>query len=88
MTTKQIQDERLAVAVNDISTMKDDIKEIKANQKSSADKQEKFEEKIDLLIQNMDKTFVTRAELKITQWSVGFVISAITIFFLIKDKIQ
>ena len=88
MTTTKIQDERLAVAVNDISTMKDDIKEIKANQKSSADKQEKFEEKIDLLIQNMDKTFVTRAELKITQWSVGFIISAITIFFLIKDRLH
>ena len=88
MTTKQIQDERLAVAVNDISTMKDDIKEIKDNQKASADKQEKFEEKIDLLIQNMDKTFVTRAELKITQWSVGFIISAITIFFLIKDRLH
>lgn len=68
MTTKQIQDERLAVAVNDISTMKDDIKEIKE------------------MLQDQDRRFVTRAELKISQWVIGFVISAITFILLVKDR--
>ena len=70
MTTTKIQDERLAVAVNDISTMKDDIKEIKE------------------MLQDQDRRFVTRAELKISQWAIGFIISAITIFFLIKDRLH
>lgn len=70
MTTKQIQDERLAVAVNDISTMKDDIKEIKE------------------ILQDQDRRFVTRAELKISQWVIGFAISAVTFFIVMKDKLQ
>lgn len=68
MTTTKIQDERLAVAVNDISTMKDDIKEIKE------------------MLQDQDRRFVTRAELKISQWVIGFVISAITFILLVKDR--
>ena len=70
MTTKQIQDERLAVAVNDISTMKDDIKEIKE------------------MLQDQDRRFVTRAELKISQWVFGIILTALAVFLSLKDHLK
>ena len=70
MTTTKKQDERLAVAVNDISTMKDDIKEIKE------------------MLQDQDRRFVTRAELKITQWVFGFVISAVALYLNFSNHIK
>jgi len=81
MTTKQIQDERLAVAINDISTMKDDIKEIKDLLKAQDTKFASF-------VDASEKRFVTRAELKISQWVFGFVISALAIFLSLKDHLK
>lgn len=81
MTTKQIQDERLAVAINDISTMKDDIKEIKDLLKAQDTKFASF-------VDASEKRFVTRNELKISQWIFGFVISAFALFLTFKDHLR
>lgn len=80
-TISKEQNERLAVAVNDISTMKDDIKEIKENQQAQSEKFDKF-------IDSMDKRFVSRAELKITQWVFGFIISAAALYLNFSNHIK
>lgn len=67
-TTKMIKD--VAVAVNDISTMKEDIKEIKE------------------LLKAQDSRFVTRAELKITQWVFGFIVAGIALWLNLTDHLK
>lgn len=66
--TKMIKD--VAVAVNDISTMKEDIKEIKE------------------LLKAQDSRFVTRAELKITQWVFGFIVAGIALWLNLTDHLK
>ena len=60
----------VAVAVNDISTMKEDIKEIKE------------------LLKAQDSRFVTRAELKITQWVFGFIVAGIALWLNLTDHLK
>lgn len=80
-TISKEQNERLAVAVNDISTMKDDIKEIKENQQAQSEKFDKF-------IDSMDKRFVSRAELKITQWVFGFIIASVALWLNLTNHLK
>lgn len=80
-TTNNEIGERLAVATNDIKTMKDDIKEIKDLLKAQDTKFASF-------VDASEKRFVTRAELKISQWVFGFVISALALFLSLKDHLK
>lgn len=51
----------------------------------------KMDEKIDQILtklEDSDKRFVTRAELKFTQFLVGITASAVGLFFLLKDHIK
>lgn len=80
-TISKEQNERLAVAVNDISTMKDDIKEIKENQQAQSEKFDKF-------IDSLDRRFVTRNELKITQWVFGFIVAGIALWLNLTDHLK
>ena len=57
------------------------IKEIKDLLKAQDAKFAKF-------VDASEKRFVTRAEMKISQWVVGFVISAITIILVAKDHLR
>lgn len=40
------------------------------------------------MLKSQDRRFVTRAELKITQWVVGFIISIITFALIVKDHLK
>lgn len=74
MTDNTKLKEDIAVAKNDIATIKDNQKEQK--------------EKLDQIIQMLDSRFVTRAELKITQWVFGFVISAVALYLNFSNHIK
>ena len=55
------------------------------------DRLDKVDEKIDLILEKLetsDKRFVTRAELKFTQFLLGIVASAVGLFFILKDHIK
>jgi hypothetical protein len=74
MTDNTKLKEDIAVAKNDIATIKDNQKEQK--------------EKLDQIIQMLDSRFVTRAELRISQYVVGLVISIVTFALLMKDHLK
>lgn len=55
------------------------------------DRLDKMDEKIDQILNKLedsDKRFVTRAELKFTQFLVGFVASVVGLFILLKDHLK
>lgn len=66
---------QLAVAMNDISTMKDDITEIKNLLKAQDEKFAKF-------VEASEKKFITRVEAKVAAWIIGIAISVVTIIAL------
>lgn len=55
------------------------------------DRLDKMDTKIDQILDKLDdsdKRYVTRAELKFTQFLLGIVASAVGLFFLLKDHIR
>jgi tetrahydromethanopterin S-methyltransferase subunit A len=68
MTTKEATN--LAIAMNDISSIKDDIKEIKE------------------LLKTQDDKYISRLEGKVAGVIVGLALTAITVFFQIKDHLK
>jgi hypothetical protein len=86
MTAKETK--QLIEARKDIQFMQDNFNEFKKTTETNFVEVKEMQQTILDKLEDSDKRFVTRAELKFTQFLLGIVASAVGLFFLLKDHIR
>lgn len=79
---------QLIEARKDIQYMQENFNEFKQTTETNFEEVKNMQQVILTKLEDSDKRFVTRAELKFTQFLLGLVASAVGLFFLLKDHIK
>lgn len=64
------------------------LAKVEEGQKANGEKLDYLIERFDKFVDSSEKRFVSRSELKISQWVVGFVISIVTFALMVKDHLR